>query len=92
MTEKPLIYTSQGNVPEDSLIFETEWENQLSVKIIPYFEEGQIKFSAKLEGHMICKPCWYAKNTDGSKGELVKNSVLVYHTGIDMASEQGQIQ
>jgi hypothetical protein len=91
MTDIPLIYTTQGNLPESELIFETAWDDsQLSVKIIPTFEDGQVKFGAKLEGSITCMPTWYLKNEDGSRGELVKRSVLVYHTGINAAAEQGQ--
>lgn len=87
----PLIYTIQGNLPESSLIREEQWENQLQAEIVPYFEDGQVKFSAKLKGYIVCKPTWYLKNEDGTKGELVKNDVYVYHTGLDLASEQGRI-
>jgi hypothetical protein len=89
---KPLIYTTQGNLPIEDLIFETEWENELTAKIVPYFEDGQVKIAAQLGGYMVCKPTYYVKNEDGSKGELVSQGVLVYHTGQDITAEQGTLQ
>lgn len=80
-------------MPEEDLIFETEWDDTgLSVQLLPYFDDGQVKFTAKLNGHIVCRPTWYLKTEEGDKGELVKQSVLVYHTGINAATEQGRLQ
>jgi len=94
----PLIYTSEGNIPEADLIFEVEWDmTGLSAKLFPDIdsETGQLKFQSKLEGYIVCKPTYYIKEFDSEgkekKGKLVKQSAYVYHTGIEAKKEQGRL-
>lgn len=88
---QPLIHTNQGNLPEADLIRIDEWENSLAAEIVPSVVGGKLEFGARLKGHIVCKPTYYLKNPDGSRGELVRSDAYVYHTGIELGSESGSL-
>lgn len=90
--DEPLIYTIDGNLPISSLILETEWDNGLKGNVVPSLANGQLTFGVGLEGYMVCKPKYYLRNADDTKGKLVREDCYVFHTGINLNAEQGQLQ
>lgn len=86
---EPLIHTSQGNLPVSDLILEVEWENALGAKVIPEMVDGKLGFSAQLVGNIVCKPSYYVKRQDGSRGDLVRSDAYVFHTGLGAEASQG---
>ena len=73
MTE-PLIYTSKGNVPIDTLDYEHYFEDHLDIKVAFTFNDGALAPIIDKDGGMVFVEKYYDKETH----ELVKESRHIY--------------
>ena len=85
----PLIWTTQGNVPLDTLDVTQEWDNHIESIVTLHVVDGAFQPKVEQDGYMV----FIEKYHDRATGELVKESrhVCVFK-GLDAQQEQGFLQ
>lgn len=86
--DKPLIFTTKGNVPEDTLDYTQSWENHIESIVTLAIEDGKLVPKIEYGGYMVFNEMYHDKETR----ELVKkNSHVCMMKSPEMVSEKGEL-
>ena len=87
MSEEPLIFTKNGNVPESDLVYSTEWDDHIDHNINIVVMDGQLVPTVTKTGYLVFKERYCDKIT----GEVMKESAHVYQfSGLPITSTAEQ--